>query len=131
MVTVANTKMMVSPASRMLSAISFGVFCRSAPSTSLIMRSIKVEPWAAVMRTRIQSDSTWVPPVTAERSPRDRGLFRRIERQHRLQAHQRINDKEAADVEQQHRDRIGQPVLLAPLIDAANPVDPDLDRPQD
>src|SRR5471032_3105119 len=50
--------MMVSPASRMLSAISFGVFCRTAPSTSLIMRSIKVEPCAAVMRTRIQSDST-------------------------------------------------------------------------
>ena len=53
----------------MLSAISFGVFCRSAPSTSLIMRSRKVEPGAAVMRTRIQSESTWVPPVTAERSP--------------------------------------------------------------
>src|ERR1700681_2912681 len=71
MVTVANTKMMVRPASRMLSAISFGVFCRSAPSTSLIMRSMKVEPCAAVMRTRIQSDSTCVPPVTAERSPPD------------------------------------------------------------
>ena len=55
----------------MLSAISFGVFCRSAPSTSLIMRSRKVEPGAAVMRTLIQSDSTWVPPVTAERSPPD------------------------------------------------------------
>src|SRR5438445_12850 len=63
--------MMVSPASRILSAISFGVFCRSAPSTSLIMRSMKVEPCAAVMRTRIQSDSTCVPPVTAERSPPD------------------------------------------------------------
>src|ERR1700761_297817 len=71
MVTVANTKMMVRPASRMLSAISFGVFCRSAPSTSLIMRSMKVDPCAAVMRTRIQSDNTWVPPVTAERSPPD------------------------------------------------------------
>src|SRR5712671_2485124 len=63
--------MMVRPASRILSAISFGVFCRSAPSTSLIMRSMKVDPWAAVMRTRIQSDSTCVPPVTAERSPPD------------------------------------------------------------
>src|SRR5665213_2639579 len=63
--------MIVRPASRMLSAISFGVFCRSAPSTSLIMRSRKVEPGAAVMRTRIQSDSTCVPPVTAERSPPD------------------------------------------------------------
>ena len=40
----AKTKMMVMPASRMLSAISFGVFCRSAPSTSPIMRSRKVEP---------------------------------------------------------------------------------------
>src|SRR5712672_2047351 len=63
--------MIVRPASRILSAISFGVFCRSAPSTSLILRSMKVDPWAAVMRTRIQSDSTWVPPVTAERSPPD------------------------------------------------------------
>ncbi len=71
MVTVANTKMMVRPTSRILSAISFGVFCRSAPSTSLIMRSRKVEPSAAVMRTLIQSDSTTVPPVTAERSPPD------------------------------------------------------------
>ena len=53
----------------MFSAISFGVFCRSAPSTSAIMRSRKVEPCAAVMRTLIQSDSTRVPPVTAERSP--------------------------------------------------------------
>ena len=71
MVAVANTKMMVRPTSRMLSAISLGVFWRSAPSTSLIMRSRKVEPGAAVMRTRIQSDSTCVPPVTAERSPPD------------------------------------------------------------
>ena len=35
---------MVSPASRILSAISLGVFCRSAPSTSAIMRSRKVSP---------------------------------------------------------------------------------------
>ena len=35
------------------------------------MRSIKVEPGAAVMRTRIQSEITWVPPVTADRSPPD------------------------------------------------------------
>ena len=33
------------------------------------MRSRKVEPCVAVMRTLIQSDSTRVPPVTAERSP--------------------------------------------------------------
>ena len=36
--------MSVSPASRMFSAISFGVFCRSAPSTSAIIRSRKVSP---------------------------------------------------------------------------------------
>ncbi len=35
------------------------------------MRSRNVAPGAAVMRTRIQSDSTCVPPVTAERSPPD------------------------------------------------------------
>ena len=33
------------------------------------MRSMKVEPGAAVMRTLIWSESTVVPPVTAERSP--------------------------------------------------------------
>ena len=56
-VTVAKTKMIVMPASRMLSAISFGVFCRTAPSTSAIMRSRKVEPWLAVIRTLSQSES--------------------------------------------------------------------------
>ena len=55
----------------MFRAISFGVFCRDAPSTSAIMRSTKVEPAAAVMRTLISSESTCVPPVTAERSPPD------------------------------------------------------------
>ena len=71
MVAVAKTKMMVMPASRMLSAISFGVFWRSAPSTKAIMRSRKVEPCAAVMRTLSQSETTSVPPVTADRSPPD------------------------------------------------------------
>ena len=55
----------------MFSAISFGVFWRAAPSTSAIMRSRKVEPCAAVMRTLSQSETTRVPPVTAERSPPD------------------------------------------------------------
>jgi hypothetical protein len=53
----------------MLSAISLGVFCRSAPSTRAIIRSRNVSPALAVMRTTIWSDSTRVPPVTAERSP--------------------------------------------------------------
>ena len=55
----------------MFSAISLGVFWRSAPSTSEIMRSRKVSPGRAVIRTTIWSDSTRVPPVTAERSPPD------------------------------------------------------------
>ncbi len=60
---------MVSAASRMSSAISFGVFCRFAPSTSAIIRSRKASPGLAVTRTMIQSDSTCVPPVTELRSP--------------------------------------------------------------
>ena len=58
-------------ANRIERAISFGVFCRSAPSTSAIIRSMKECPGSAVMRTLIQSESTFVPPVTAERSPPD------------------------------------------------------------
>ena len=66
---MAKTKIKVMPASRMLSAISFGVFCRTAPSTKAIIRSRKVEPCAAVIFTLSQSEVTLVPPVTAERSP--------------------------------------------------------------
>ncbi len=61
--------MIVRPASRMLSAISLGVFCRSAPSTRAIMRSRKVSPGLEVILTLMRSDKTRVPPVTAERSP--------------------------------------------------------------
>src|ERR1700735_1741904 len=63
--------MMVSTASRMVRAISLGVFWRLAPSTSVIMRSKKVWPRSAVMRTTMRSERTLVPPVTAERSPPD------------------------------------------------------------
>ena len=55
----------------MFSAISFGVFCRDAPSTSAIIRSMKLSPGLVVIRTTIRSDSTLVPPVTALRSPPD------------------------------------------------------------
>ena len=51
---------------------------------------------------------------------RHRRLIGWIERQNGLQPHQRIEDEKAADVEQQHGDRIGQPMLLALLIDAAD-----------
>ena len=59
------------PESRIVSAISFGVFCRVAPSTRAIIRSMKVSPGFAVIRMTSQSESTLVPPVTAERSPPD------------------------------------------------------------
>ncbi len=60
---------MVRLASRMLRAISFGVFWRFAPSTIAIIRSRKVSPGSVVTRTISQSESTRVPPVTALRSP--------------------------------------------------------------
>ena len=41
-VATAKMKMIVSAASRMFSAISFGVFCRLAPSTRAIIRSMKL-----------------------------------------------------------------------------------------
>ena len=63
--------MSVNLASRIESAISFGVRWRLAPSTSAIMRSRKVSPGLTVMRTTSQSESTRVPPVTDERSPPD------------------------------------------------------------
>ena len=63
--------MIVRTASRIVRAISLGVFWRLAPSTSVIIRSKKVCPRSAVIRITIRSESTLVPPVTAERSPPD------------------------------------------------------------
>ena len=57
----------------------------------------------------------------------DGGLAGRVERQHRLQTHHRIDDEEAADMKQQHGDRIGQPMLLALLVDPAGPIERGLD----
>ena len=59
----------MSPASRMLSAISFGVLRRSAPSTSAIIRSRNDLPGSWVTWITRWSESSLVPPVTAERSP--------------------------------------------------------------
>ena len=67
----ANTKIRVSVVSRIVRAISLGVFCRAAPSTSAIIRSMKVSPGLLVTLTTIRSESTVVPPVTAHRSPPD------------------------------------------------------------
>ena len=69
--TTTGRNTIVRTASRIVSAISLGVFCRLAPSTRPIMRSRKVWPRSAVIRTTIRSDRTFVPPVTAERSPPD------------------------------------------------------------
>ena len=63
--------MIVSPASRMFSAISLGVLRRSAPSTSAIIRSRNDWPGSWVISTTMRSLSTRVPPVTALRSPPD------------------------------------------------------------
>lgn len=60
----------------------------------------------------------------------DRPLPGRIERQHGLQAHHAVDDEESADMEQEYRDRVGQPMLLALLVDAGDPVDAGLDRTQ-
>jgi hypothetical protein len=68
-VTTAATKVIVSPASRMLRAISFGVLRRSAPSTRAIMRSRNDWPGSWVTSITSRSESSFVPPVTAERSP--------------------------------------------------------------
>ena len=73
-------KMIVSAASRMFSAISFGVFWRLAPSTRAIIRSMKLSPGFWVIRTTMRSDSTVVPPVTAERSPPDSRITGRTRR---------------------------------------------------
>src|SRR5437899_3355177 len=70
-VTVASRKTMVSPARRMLRAISLGVFWRDAPSTNEIIRSRKLSPGFELTRTTMRSDSTRVPPVTDDRSPPD------------------------------------------------------------
>ncbi len=53
MLATAKTKMIVMPASRMLSAISFGVFCRSAPSTR---RDHAIEEGVALRRRDAHHD---------------------------------------------------------------------------
>ena len=70
-VTTTARNTIVRPASRMPSAISFGVLRRSAPSTSAIIWSRKLLPGSWVISTTMRSDSTRVPPVTALRSPPD------------------------------------------------------------
>ncbi len=70
-VATTITKISVSAASRMFSAISLGVLRRAAPSTRPIMRSRNDCPGSCVISTTIRSEVTRVPPVTALRSPPD------------------------------------------------------------
>ena len=61
----------------------------------------------------------------------DRRLSGRIEAASTAcSAHQHVENEKAADVKQQHADRVGQPILLALLVDAGDAVEHDLDRPQ-
>ena len=48
----------------------------------------------------------------------DGGLSLGIERQVELRAHQHVENEQAADVEQQHADRVDQCVLFLALVDA-------------
>ena len=70
-VAVAIKNVSVSATSKIVSAISLGLFLRLAPSTMPIMRSKKVSPGLVMICTTSQSDSTRVPPVTAQKSPPD------------------------------------------------------------
>ncbi len=70
-VTTTTRNTIVRPASRIESAISFGVLRRAAPSTRAIIRSMNDWPGSWVISTTMRSESTRVPPVTALRSPPD------------------------------------------------------------
>ena len=55
----------------------------------------------------------------------------RIERQEALQAQQAVEDQKASDVKEQHGDGVGEPVLLALLVDASEPIKTGFDGAQD
>ena len=60
------TKISVRMERSAVSAISFGVFCRLAPSTRWMMRSRNELPGSAETRTSSQSEMMVVPAVTDE-----------------------------------------------------------------
>ncbi len=70
-VAVASKNTSVSATSRMVSAISFGVLRRCAPSTIATMRSRKVSPGLTLHSITSQSERMRVPPVTEAKSPPD------------------------------------------------------------
>ncbi len=61
--------MIVSPTSRMCSAISLASSAAPRPRPARSCGRGTTRPGSAVMRTTMRSESTLVPPVTAERSP--------------------------------------------------------------
>ena len=61
---------------------------------------------------------------------RDRVEAPRVQRQDVLQPLQRVEREEAGDGENDHRDRVAEPVLLARRIDAGEAVEAAFDRPQ-
>jgi hypothetical protein len=58
-------------------------------------------------------------------------LSGRVERQAGLQPHQHIKQDKTAGIEQQHGNRIGQPVLFTRLLDPTDAVEDGFDRLQD
>ena len=67
--TMTIKKIKVNTISNVFSAISFGDFCREAPSTSEIILSKNECPGSATILIFSQSETTVVPPVTEEKSP--------------------------------------------------------------
>ena len=61
----------------------------------------------------------------------DPGLMLRIERHVPLQALERVKRHEADDAEREHRQCVTAPALLAGLLDAGQPIEKTLDRPQE
>jgi hypothetical protein len=60
----------------------------------------------------------------------DRRLLGWIERQQMLEPQQRIHSQESGRVEQQHRNRVGQPMLLASVVNARPAIEKHLNWPQ-
>ena len=55
----------------------------------------------------------------------------RVERQQALEAQQRVKQREAGRIEDQHRDGVAERALLTGWIDARDGVEPALDRPEE
>ena len=61
---------------------------------------------------------------------RDGALAGGVERQRALETQQGVQDEEAAEMEDEHRDQVGDPALLVVLVDAGHAVEQPFGRPQ-